>query len=235
MLIAPTWRSHLLLPQQFGHRRALAMDLQTSLFMVGWRRLLDHPGLLEAAEKHDLRLAFLAHPHLQDHVRAEHVPAHVEVYSMLKDDIQGLLAQTRLFITDYSSTAFDAAYLQIPLVYYQFDAEDFFCGRHTVRAGDYSYTDDVFGPVVDEPAQAVAAVGELLVPGSEVLNTYRRRMEAAFPFRDGRCSERVYEAIRQSEIPVADPLAVDPGSARESRDLRSRLPPVRRQAGVEAA
>lgn len=131
MLIAPTWRSHLLLPQQFGHRRALAMDLQTSLFMVGWRRLLDHPGLLEAAEKHDLRLAFLAHPHLQDHVRAEHVPAHVEVYSMLKDDIQGLLAQTRLFITDYSSAAFDAAYLQIPVVYYQFDAEDFFCGRHT--------------------------------------------------------------------------------------------------------
>jgi CDP-glycerol glycerophosphotransferase (TagB/SpsB family) len=108
-------------------------------------------------------------------------------------------------VTDYSSMAFDAAVLDTPSVYYQFDADDFFSGRHTVRAGAFSYPRDGFGPVVTEAASAVQAVGELLDPGSAQLAEYRRRMEETFRFRDGHCSERVFRAIRRRERPAAGP------------------------------
>lgn len=40
--------------------------------------------------------------------------------------VQDALRQCDLFMTDYSPTAFDVAYLGTPLIYAQFDAEEFF-------------------------------------------------------------------------------------------------------------
>ena len=210
ILIAPTWRDYLLARQNGGHHRELAVDLVTTPFFLNWSRLLADPRLSEVAERAGLELFFLAHPHLQAHLPAELLPSSVRVVTAADVDIQKLIVQSRVMITDYSSMAFDAAYLEVPSVYYQFDAVDFFSGRHTVRAGEFRHRRDGFGPVVTEPSEVIAATAELLDPRSATIEKYRHRMRRTFTFRDGECSRRVYEAIRRREIPVADPLTGSP-------------------------
>jgi glycosyltransferase involved in cell wall biosynthesis/CDP-glycerol glycerophosphotransferase (TagB/SpsB family) len=204
LLVAPTWRDYLLGPQGIGHQRELAVDLADSPFFEGWRNLLASPDLIRLIQHEALDLVFLAHPHLQKHVTAGLLPPHVRIVTPADADIQDVIARARVMITDYSSIVFDAAYIGTPAVYYQFDAEEFFSGRHTVRAGEFSYIRDGFGPVVADPAAVVTAVADLLDPESQQLAEYRRRMEETFTFRDGRCCERVYAAIKRRELPLPD-------------------------------
>ena len=46
-----------------------------------------------------------------------------------------IFAQTDLMITDYSSVAFDFAYLRKPIVYSQFDRDSFFQWRAFLHRG----------------------------------------------------------------------------------------------------
>lgn len=200
LLVAPTWRDHLLGPQGNGHRRELLPGLADTRYRQAWCDLLADPKLHRLAEDAGLPIVFLPHPHLAPYLDELGLPAEVRTAAST-DDVQDLLARARVLITDYSSIAFDAAFLGTPVVYYQFDAEQFFSGRHTVRLGSYSYRQDGFGPVVEDADAALAAVGDLLSDQSPVLEVYRRRMRETFTFRDGRCSERVYQAIRRREIP----------------------------------
>lgn len=47
-------------------------------------------------------------------------------------------AEGSMMITDYSSVAFEFAYLRKPIVYYQFDKKAFF-EKHTYRKGYFDY------------------------------------------------------------------------------------------------
>lgn len=208
ILIAPTWRQHLLAAQGAGHRRDLAVDLASSTFIQAWRDLLSNADLRRLGQRESLELVFLAHPHLQHHVTADMLPPQTRLVTAGNADLQEVISQARLLITDYSSLAFDIAYLGIPVVYYQFDAAEFFSGNHTVSAGEFSYVRDGFGPVVTDCSAVVSAAAELLSQSSPRLDQYRRRMERTFTFRDGRCCERVYEAITFRERALADNLRV---------------------------
>jgi CDP-glycerol glycerophosphotransferase (TagB/SpsB family) len=210
LLVTPTWRDYLLEPERNGGQRELAVDLATTRFLDGWRDLLSSPDLARLIERDGLDLVFMVHPHLQPHLDAGMLPDHVRTVTLADVDIQDLIARARVLVTDYSSIAFDAAYIETPVVYYQFDADEYFGGRHTVRPGDFSYPRDGFGPVVTDPAAAVAALADLLDPESPRLGEYRRKMADAFTFRDGRCCERVYDAIRRRESPHPDTLGLPP-------------------------
>lgn len=217
ILIAPTWRQHLLAPQGAGHRRELTVDLAGSTFMQTWRELMDNHELKQLCQRESLELAFLAHPHLWHHVTADMIPPHVRLVGGEGADLQQIIAQARLLITDYSSIAFDVAYLRNAVIYYQFDAADFFSGAHTVEPGEFSYVRDGFGPVVTDSSSVVTAAVDLLTPRSPGLEEYRRRADATFTFRDGRCCERVYEAIRFREHALPGDL---PGAAATADRVR---------------
>jgi CDP-glycerol glycerophosphotransferase (TagB/SpsB family) len=97
-------------------------------------------------------------------------------------------------VTDFSSMAFNAAYLRRPVVYFQFDRQAVMSGGHVGRGGYFDYDRDGFGPVVYEPLDVLDAVGAIVQHGG-ASEPYASRIEDTFPFRDGRCSERVAEAI----------------------------------------
>jgi len=86
------------------------------------------------------------------------------------------------------------AYIHRPVLYYQFDRDEFLSGNcHPGRAGYFDHRRDGFGPVVDTHADVLAAVAELA--GFPMPEVYRERAEHTFPNRDGRCCARVTAAI----------------------------------------
>ena len=62
-------------------------------------------------------------------------------------DVQTLLKESKLLVTDYSSVFFDFAYMQKASIYYQFDSADFH-GKH-YQKGYFNYREMGFGPVVE--------------------------------------------------------------------------------------
>jgi glycosyltransferase involved in cell wall biosynthesis len=225
ILVTPTWRDYLVGPQSFGHDRSLAADLAASPFLEGWREFLCSPDLVRLLDREGLDLVFLAHPNLQKHLAAGMLPEHVHTVTLADVDIQEVIASAAVMVTDYSSIAFDAAYIETPVIYYQFDAEDFFSGRHTVRPGAFSYHRDGFGPVVTDAAAAVDALTDLVNPESKQRRYYKGRMSDTFTFRDGQCCARVLEAIRRGQSP--HPHSVnqlpDPAASAEPRDEPSHF------------
>ena len=99
-------------------------------------------------------------------------------------------------ITDYSSVAFEMAYLKKPVLYYQFDEEDFFnLEYHSGQRGYFDYRKDGFGPVVTTEEELLKELEVLLQNDCKVGEPYQSNIENTFEFRDGKCCERVYRAI----------------------------------------
>jgi CDP-glycerol glycerophosphotransferase (TagB/SpsB family) len=138
---------------------------------------------------------FVPHPHLEPHI-THLCPPGIEVRRFSdRESIQPVFADLDLLVTDVSSKAFDAALLDLPVIYYQFDREEFFGGEHAGAPGYFDYERDGFGPVVDEHETLLDLIGARL-KGTAPDAVSRARADATFQFRDGKCCERVLEAIR---------------------------------------
>jgi glycosyltransferase involved in cell wall biosynthesis len=198
VLLAPTWRQWLALRLEAGsQRRSMREDFLESEFVKAWWGLLVSDRLRSLAQEHGVRVGFLPHPNLETALTEVRLPEHV-VRLTFEDDVQEVFARTAVLVTDYSSMAFNTAYLDRAVVYYQFDRDRVMSGEHVGSKGYFDYHRDGFGPVVLDHERTVNAVADSLASGGVPAEIYRTRIEEAFPSRDGRCCERVVDAVLAS-------------------------------------
>ncbi|MGN6743616.1 MAG: bifunctional glycosyltransferase/CDP-glycerol:glycerophosphate glycerophosphotransferase [Amnibacterium sp.] len=207
VVIAPTWREYLVgKPRTRSTDRAYNPDFMASTFAEEWSKVLHSEKVRDVVRRRGLRLVFMPHPNLQPYLEEFRLPPEVVVERYGEVDAQEAVARTACLITDYSSTAFNAAYLGRPVIYFQFDAEEYIAA-HTEGPGYYDYRTDGFGPVVPTADEVADALERLLEDPA-----YRARYEAVadrtFPVRDGRNSERVFDAITamSRRIPFAEAI-----------------------------
>ena len=62
---------------------------------------------------------------------------------------QNLFMDYDLLITDYSSLHFDFATLRKPVIYFQFDREEFYGTSHAYQKGIFDFQKYGFGPVME--------------------------------------------------------------------------------------
>jgi glycosyltransferase involved in cell wall biosynthesis/CDP-glycerol glycerophosphotransferase (TagB/SpsB family) len=200
VLIAPTWRDWLVDRTFAGaHRRVVDLtSFQDSEYAKNWLGLIRSPELRDVAERNGLTVSLLMHPNMQSVVSNLEVPPHVSLFSFEGQNVQETFARARIVVTDYSSMAFNAAYIDRPLVYFQFDRERFFGGGHPGKPGYFDYQRDGFGPVVVDVDAAEKAIAEAVEQGPDPAPEYSARIAEAFPNRDGKCCERVANAIDKS-------------------------------------
>lgn len=108
-------------------------------------------------------------------------------------DVTPLLAGVDVLVTDYSSLAFDAALVPLPVLFFAPDLE-----AYTARRGLYGSYAAVAGT---EPARTwsdvLARLAGILDDPSSAVEASRRRSEAVHAHRDGRNTDRVYREIRR--------------------------------------
>lgn len=204
VLVVPTWRQYLVdnTTTMNGNQRSVLDGFKESEYFRSWIELLGSPEIREAAERAGVEIAFAPHPNLQGHLQPGDVPEWVQLVSYADTDIKEWLARSVLTVTDYSSLAFDAAYVRTPSVYFQFDRERFFSGAHAYRKGYFSYEEDGFGPVAETVEDGVAAIVASLGAPAEFVAPYADRIEQVFTYRDTNNSERVVASIRQLNRPM---------------------------------
>lgn len=200
ILLTPTWRHWLLPPLVKGsQRRSLTADFVESEFAREWLGLLRSPRLHQLALEQGLTIGFLPHPNLSDLLTDLDLPPYVQPLSYQDNTVQELFARAAVLVTDYSSIAFNAAYIERPVVYFQFDAERVLEGDHVGQRGYFSYQRDGFGPVTTTLSDAEAAIAATVRAGRSPARAYQQRIEATFPERDGHCCRRATDAILASQ------------------------------------
>src|SRR5699024_257343 len=71
------------------------------------------------------KVIFCLHPNMQPFIHLFDVPSYVTSIKQGEVDVQRLIKESKLMITDYSSVAFDFSFLNKPVIYYQFDKVKF--------------------------------------------------------------------------------------------------------------
>ena len=100
-----------------------------------------------------------------------------------------VFAESALITTDYSSVAFDFAYLKKPVVYTQFDECHY-------EEGYFDYEKDGFGEIEHTVEGAVNRIVEYMQNDCRMKQTYVDRVDGFFKYHDGKNCERVYRAIK---------------------------------------
>jgi CDP-glycerol glycerophosphotransferase (TagB/SpsB family) len=200
ILFMPTWRAYLTVAsysrddggreaRQAARDRFLASSYRD--FMI---RFLNDPDLLAALHRYDYMLEFLPHYEMRAMV-GDMVPNQdrVRVIDQNEVGVQEAMRRCDLFITDWSSTAFDVAYLGTPLVYAQFDADEYWSGHY--QKGYFDARRDGFGPVGETVEEVVAEVVRYMREGCVRESEYLRRVEKFFEYRDQQNNARALKAI----------------------------------------
>jgi glycosyltransferase involved in cell wall biosynthesis/CDP-glycerol glycerophosphotransferase (TagB/SpsB family) len=193
ILFMPTWRAYLTSPS-YDPSRAAAQRFDGSTYETFMRDFFANDKLATALADHDYTLEFLPHYEMRALTAGLVKPAgRIRVVDQASRGVQDALRQCDLFVTDWSSTAFDVAYMGTPVIYAQFDAEEYWAGHY--RKGYFDTTADGFGPVCETVEETVDAIIGYLQGGCAREGEYTRRAERFFAHRDRNNSARVSAAI----------------------------------------
>ncbi len=195
LLVMPTWRNKMV---QFGinglEPQVNPAFVKSSYFRF-YHDLLSSEKLHALCRKYGYKISYFPHNNMMP----------TDVYFKDIEDIEIVeedrvyataFAKASVMVTDFSSTAFDFAYLRKPVVYCQGDAEEFFLS-HTYRRGYFSYEKDGFGPIFSEVDEVVDYLAKLFENDCRMEPEYLDRTNAFFAFDDNDNSARVYEAVRK--------------------------------------
>ncbi|MDO5293237.1 MAG: CDP-glycerol glycerophosphotransferase family protein [bacterium] len=194
IIFLPTWRPSLAseMDPKTGDR-AYNPAFAESEFYHFYNRLINDERILTAMKKKGYTGKFCLH---QNNIANVGDFDGNDVIRIQKEGItyRDEFLNNSLLITDYSSVAYDFAYLKKPVIYIQFDREEFF--EHAVYdKGYWDYKRDGFGPVCEEYEKAVETIIETIERDCKMQRTYEERLEKFYLAFDQNNSKRIYDAI----------------------------------------
>lgn len=195
--IMPTWRKYL---SQFGsadHETSIACDnFKNSEFYKFYNALINNERLLSAAEEYNYTVCFMPHPNLMGSMESFDHDDRVTFFGFDKP-YREIFAESDLVMTDYSSSVMDFAYLRKPIVYCQFDREEFFAGDHVYVEGYFDYEADGFGEVTYDLNSIVDIMIDYMKNNCKPKPVYTERADKFFAFNDKNNCERVYKKLKE--------------------------------------
>ena len=186
ILAMPTWRRDL----YFYSKK----DFKQSEYYRNWQALLSSPAVSELLEYYDYQLLFYPHHQMQKFVDEFSAGSdRIMIASRDRYEVQQLLIHSDVLITDFSSVFFDYAYMQKPMIYYQFDKEDY--REKNYQQGWFRYEKDGFGRVLEDIKMVEVELKKILDRGCTMEKLYWDRQDKMFKYHDHKNCERNYKSI----------------------------------------
>lgn len=195
ILVMPTWRQWI----SNGASKTKAIEdissFENTEYYKAWYSLLNSEQLNALLKQHNKKLVFYPHRNMQqyinyfDGIKSENI----EIACWPDYDVHDLLKKASLLITDYSSVAMDFAYLNKPIIYYQFDYNRF--RENHMEEGYFSYENHGFGPICDTEDKVIASIEKNINSNFKIDELYLERINDFFDMRDKNNCERTYKEI----------------------------------------
>lgn len=195
--LMPTWRKYLATDIDTGTGVwNLKPDFKSSEYFRFYNSLINDSRLLEACERCGYTLCFMPHPNIIPHIEMFDRDPRVTFLTINKE-YRDVYAESNLVLTDYSSAAFDFAYMRKPIMYAQFDYDEFFKGDHVVTPGYFNYERDGFGEVTRDLESTVNTLIEYIESDCRLKDKYRERIDKFFVYDDKNNCERIVKKISE--------------------------------------
>lgn len=182
ILIMPTWRMYV-----DRHH------FSESLYFKTYKALLTSKRIQSLAIEYGYKIVFYPHYEFQPFIKdfKDVVFGDNIVVADMSYDVQTLLKESAILVTDYSSVYFDFAFMHKPIVFYQFDQDDFY-SKHYAKG----YIDESkIGRVVTNLCDCEKELEEILKRNCRVEDVYLKNIDTFFEKRDENNSQRVFNAI----------------------------------------
>ncbi len=186
IVIMPSWR-------RYFHHSTKEKILKSNYFNI-YNNLINDSSLIDFCKNHGYKLIFKPHPNVYRFIELFETNDYVTIDSV-STSYNDIFTHASLVITDYSSIAFDFAYLKKPVIYYHYDDDYHF----DIEESYFDYNTMGFGEVVDNQNVLVELIMEYIENDCKMKNQYSKRVDDFFEFRDKNNCKRVYEAIKNMD------------------------------------
>lgn len=185
ILLMPTWRSWL-----EGQNDEI---FQQSSYYQHYASLLSNQELQDYLKAHELKLLFYIHPKLQEFISTFHSEdSQIELYSFDSMPLNQLLMRCSMMITDYSSACWDVYYQGKPVLFYQFDVDDY----NRTNGSYLNMENDLFGDRCTEQEDLVHLIKDYAENGFQEKQKYAEMRKEYFAYIDHNNCQRTYEYIK---------------------------------------
>ena len=181
ILIMPTWR------RSIDHLDD--EQIVESLYYKKINELFNDERLIKLAKDNGYSIIIKLHPKIMDII--DLFDKNDYVYIDITSSYQDLFNNSSLLITDYSSVAFDFAYIKKPVLYYQYGDDYHF------EETFFDYETMGFGEVISDFNDLINIVSEYLSNNCEMKVKYKKRVDSFYKFKDKNNCERVYAEIKK--------------------------------------
>ncbi len=205
VLIMPTWRNWLSMPskkrQFINQEQSLDTDnlFLSSEYYLKWKELLTSPELRALSLKYNAEIIFFPHRNMQKYLQwFQDGSPHIKIANWEKFDIQKLIRESGILITDYSSVFFDFIYMKKPIIFYQFDEIQY--RKYQYQQGYFDYNNNPFSIPAHTYQEALNTLTDILEKDSKLDIPYLTAHEKYFKLYDANNCARTYQAIKNMNL-----------------------------------
>lgn len=179
ILIIPTWRDWI-----FSSKVLLSSE-----YYDRYMSLLRSTGIKKYYEN-GYEIVFCLHPNMQAFKDLFDIPEFIKSVNLGDIDVQLLIKESQVMITDYSSVAFDFSFLNKPVIYYQFDLNRFL-GKSPSHLNVQS---ELPGYIVQDETELFNVLNKLEINEWKVKRDIIEKSEKFLKYKDRKSNERIIEA-----------------------------------------
>lgn len=180
ILVMPTWRLWL---NNFNDD-----EFKESQYFERWNSFVNYGALVDTMKERGYKIVFYLHPELK---KRKHLFKFKGV-EVRDDDIQELMKESEILVTDYSSVYSDMAYMNRKIIFYQFDKDRYTSEHYNGLIADY----ERFGTIIRSNDDIAGIVNKVIVQPNKISKDYIENRY--FIHHDDKNCERVVEAIKNT-------------------------------------
>lgn len=152
--------------------------------------LINNEKLINHAKEKGYEIIFKLHPRLVEYIEFFDKNEYVTFDEVTR--YHDLICDSALMVTDYSSVAFDFAYLKKPVIYYQY-GDDYHFDVETSFFDEEKYG---FGDIFDDEEELVDKIIYYMDNDCTSEDKFKNHVDAFYKFNDKNNSKRCYEWIK---------------------------------------
>ncbi|MCC7554094.1 MAG: bifunctional glycosyltransferase family 2 protein/CDP-glycerol:glycerophosphate glycerophosphotransferase [Methanobacteriaceae archaeon] len=186
IVIMPSWRKKL-------HYKTKEEILKSEYFNA-YNKLINDKRLMDLCKKSGYKLIFKPHPNVNRFIDLFESNDYIEIDSKRK--YNDIFNHSSLIITDYSSIAFDFAYLKKPVIYFHYSDDYHF----DLNESYFKYESMGFGEIAYNQTELLNLINSYINNSCKMKKVFQNRVDDYFVFKDKKNCERVFNAIKEMDI-----------------------------------
>lgn len=188
IFMMPTWRSWM--------DGILKEDFFKSDYYNRYKAIFDSEELKKLLKVNNIELHFVLHPKFLAYSN-EFISDSDEIviHQFGEIKVNEYLMESSLLITDYSSISWDMYYQGKPVIFYQFDIEEY-----NLYEGSYmNFEEEIFGDITYELDDLIKQIRYYIEQDFQEKERYKNMRPLYFEYEDKNNSQRIYEAIMKNK------------------------------------